>query len=811
MNRSLFSGNLLSVLGAFCLMAIVPIVANAAQPTFSSITPWGFQRGTEVEVLIRGSRLADANDLLFYEPGVEIKKTEVVSASQVKMTLAIAKDCKLGQHAIRIRTASGVSDMRLFYVGALPEVKEVEPNNDFEAPQEMQMNTTMNGVVLTEDQDYYVVTAKKGERITAELEGLRLGRTFFDPYLAILNEERFELSKSDDAPLLYQDCLCSIIAPKDGKYIIQVRESSFGGNGNCIYRLHVGNFPRPQAILPGGGQPGEEIEITWLGDAGGLKKQKIKLPETLGEFEYFAEDEHGIAPSPNRLLVTAIPNAVEVEPNNGRTEATAMVAPGAANGVLQEKGDEDWFKFTAKKGQRLDIRIHARKPLRSPADPILNVYSSTGGSVGGNDDSGGLDSYYRFTAAADGEYFIRIREHLKSGGETFIYRVELKPTAAALTMGIPEIQRYVARTLSIPQDNHMAILISARRESLSGAIDTIAKNLPEGIEMETMTMAANQTTVPLVFRAKADAPLSGTLVELVGKPVDSKYDVAGNLDQRTMIIRGGNNREMWGHSSKRMVTAVTEKVPFKIEIVQPKVPLVRNGSMQLKVIAHREEGFDADITLRFLYNPSGVSSSRSIKIAKGKTEALIPVTANSGAAIGEWKICIVGSAPHKSGSVEVSTPFSILNVSDRYFDLAVGKTAMELDQESQLVVKITKKKDFEGKATMTLLGLPAGATSEPVEITKDSTEAIFTIKATAKARVGRHKSILTRTVLTENGELVTHTLGTGEVRIDKPLPPKVATTAKPAAPKAKPVAKPPTKKILSRLEQLRLEKTQSQE
>ncbi|MGY8769686.1 MAG: PPC domain-containing protein [Pirellulales bacterium] len=810
MNRSLNFGTVLSAFSVFCLLALIPLTASAAQPTFSSITPWGFQQGTEVEVLLRGARLDDAKDLLLYQPGVEIKKTEVVSASQVKMTLAIAKDCKLGQHAARIRTASGVSDMKLFYIGAMPEAKEVEPNNEFESPQEIQMNSTLNGVVQTEDQDYYVVTAKKGERITAELEGIRLGRFFFDPYLAILNEERFEISKSDDSPLLYQDCLCSVIAPKDGKYIIQVRESSFGGNGNCIYRLHVGNFPRPQAILPGGGQPGEELEITWLGEAGGQKKQKIKLPETLGEFEYFAQDEHGIAPSPNRLLVTAVPNAIEVEPNNARTEATAMVAPGAANGVLQEKGDEDWFKFTAKKGQKFDIRIHARKPLRSPADPILDVYSATGASVGNNDDSGGLDSYYRFSAAADGEYFVRIREHLKSGGETFIYRVELKPTAAALTMGIPEIQRYVARTLSIPQDNHMAILVSARRESFAGDLNTLAMNLPEGVEMETVTMAANQTTVPLVFHAKAEAPLAGSLVELKGQPVDSNIQVAGNLDQRTMLVRGGNNREMWGHSSQRMVTTVTEKVPFKLEIVQPKVPLVRNGSMQLKIIAHREEGFDADITLRFLYNPPGVSSSGSIKIAKGKTEALIPVTANSGAEIKEWKICVVGAAAHKSGSVEVSTPFSVLNVADRYFDLAVGKTAMELDQESQLVVTITKKKDYEGKATMTLLGLPAGATSEPVEITKDSTEAVFTVKATKDARVGRHKSIISRTILTENGELVTHTMGAGEVRIDKPLPPKVATTAKPAGPKPKPVAKAPTQKVLSRLEQLRLEKEQTQ-
>jgi hypothetical protein len=58
-------------------------------------------------------------------------------------------------------------------------------------------------------------------------------------------------------------------------------------------------------------------------------------------------------------------------------------------------------------------------------------------------------------------------------------------------------------------------------------------------------------------------------------------------------------------------------------------------------------------------------------------------------------------------------------------------------------------------------------------------------------------------------------LGTGELRIDKPLPPKkdtpppAAVAAKPA--EKKPAAKPePAPKQLSRLEQLRLEKQQEE-
>ncbi len=106
------------------------------------------------------------------------------------------------------------------------------------------MNSTVTGIADNEDVDYYVIDAKKGERISAEVEGLRLGISEFDPYVAILNAKRFELGSSDDAALVWRDGFTSVIAPEDGKYIIQVRESAYAGNGACIYRLHVGNFPR---------------------------------------------------------------------------------------------------------------------------------------------------------------------------------------------------------------------------------------------------------------------------------------------------------------------------------------------------------------------------------------------------------------------------------------------------------------------------------------------------------------------------------------------------------------------------------------
>ena len=38
------------------------------------------------------------------------------------MPVKIAADCRLGEHAFRLRTATGLSELRTFWVGALPVV-----------------------------------------------------------------------------------------------------------------------------------------------------------------------------------------------------------------------------------------------------------------------------------------------------------------------------------------------------------------------------------------------------------------------------------------------------------------------------------------------------------------------------------------------------------------------------------------------------------------------------------------------------------------------------------------------------------------
>src|SRR5262249_33714711 len=152
-------------------------LAHAVSPVFTATTPAGAQRGTEIEVLMRGDRLADTQEIMFYDPGIEVVKIIEAKDSSVKARLKIASDCEIGEHLCRIRIASGIAAMRIFMVGTLPQVDEVEPTSSIEQSQKIALGTTVNGTLTSEDVDFYRVEMKKGQRLSVEVEGARLGRT----------------------------------------------------------------------------------------------------------------------------------------------------------------------------------------------------------------------------------------------------------------------------------------------------------------------------------------------------------------------------------------------------------------------------------------------------------------------------------------------------------------------------------------------------------------------------------------------------------------------------------------------------------
>jgi hypothetical protein len=104
---------------------------------------------------------------------------------------------------------------------------------------------------------------------------------------------------------------------------------------------------------------------------------------------------------------TSVTNAVELKPE---TAVNSRVAPNSVS----------WFRFTAKKSQRLFVECLA-KAIDSRMDAMLILADNTGRELERARAGGWID----FIAPADGAYLLKVSDFLYRGGDDYFYRLTL--------------------------------------------------------------------------------------------------------------------------------------------------------------------------------------------------------------------------------------------------------------------------------------------------------------------------------------------------------------------------------------------------
>lgn len=776
---------------AILASCIVPTIsAFAGSPSVGQVIPAAGQRGTEAEITLSGANLGDARTLLFDQPGIECVSVSEATAGKFKAKLKIAADARLGEYAFRTITNSGVGDVRLFYVTPYPVVKEAD--EDAKNPYKVQpakIGTTYYGSAPGEDQDHFEVELKKGQRLSAEVVGVRIStQSLFDGHLKVTDAAGKELAEVDDGAFTRQDPALSIIAPEDGKYRVILRDSTNNGTGACNYLLHLGSHPRPTVVFPLGGMAGETVKFTMLGDAGGAFEQTVKLPDQPQEkFEIIAQKDGLSAPQPNTVRVSLFPDVMEVEPNNTIEIATPVktALPVALNGIISEKGDVDYFRITAQKGTVYEVNVRARM-MRSPLDSVLEICNEKGARLALNDDAGGPDSYLRWTAPNDGDFFIKVHDQLMRGGPLFAYRVEITKVEPALITYLPEIvinSSQQRRSVPVPKGNRYATLVQVKRADVSGDAMLDPKDLPEGVSAAFDKVDKSVDRIAMVFEAKPDAApaqkrftIAATLAE---PPKDTK--VGTRIAHRVEVAENGNNKAYYGVDENALPIAVTDEIPVTITCVQQKVPLLQSGSMTLKVAVQRRNDYKGPIDIEVLYAPPGVGTPGTVTIPGEKkegdktipalNEGEITISGNGNAPIAKWKTVIAGTADFGKGATWFSTQLFDIEVAAPFVNGTIVRTFIDQGGDGSMTVKLDQKVEFPGKAKIALVGLPEGVTADVREITKDDTEVKFTLKATPKVQPGQYKTIFASFTLVRDGETMTNTIASGGIlRVDKAAP-----------------------------------------
>ncbi len=823
--------------------------AWAGSPRVSSAYPSVGQRGTEVEVAFFGSGLSDARTILFDAPGFDVT-TVKAEAARYTAKIRIPSDALLGEHRLRVITNSGVSDLRAFFVSPYPILEESFPTDPSRAaakaaeakaaaaaakaaaeaaakanpaapapavaavpaapvdgPQEIALNTTVYGHTQGEDLDQFVVQLEKGKRLSVDVVGMQLQtQNPYDPEVIVRKPDGSVFKSVAGTSFGRGNPVFSAIVPEDGKYTVTIHDSTRAGAGACHYFMHIGDFPRPLIAYPAGGPVSKQTQFTLLGDplgpiqttaSPGIRDNSIGsvFPSTL-------------TPSPLVVRVADMPNVLESKEQTASPADAKQVStiPAAFNGIISKPKENDYFRFAAKKGQVYEVTAFARS-LRSPLDSVIEILDAKGARLTLNDDAGKLDSYLRWTAPADGEFLLGVRDQMNRGGDLFVYRVEIKTPEPTVKAWLPEVilnSSQERRAVVVPRGNRYATMVRIKREDWAGAIDLEALNLPNDVTATVGYVDKTIDTAVIVFEAKPDAALDQKLFTISGKPVvlPAPAPVANGsvntspaapapaalpppnpkvvIEHLINICENGNQPPYYTVSEHLLPIAVVNPLNAEIEVEQPKAPAIRGCQFGLKVKVKRSGEFKGPVNVALLYAPNGLGTSGTVKIPENSDEITVPVSVSPTAPLNKWPLCVIANADFGSGTTWFSSKVFEFEVVESPLAGSLVRTSLSQGAEGSMKLNLEQKTDFEGKVKIELLGLPNGVSAEPQEADSTTKQVTFALKAKPDAALGMQKQVTAQFTLQKNGVSISANCAAGGIlRVDRG---EVVAAAKPASP-----------------------------
>jgi hypothetical protein len=805
--------------GTRLLLLVLLVALSATLPAeprhmLDYLLPRGGTRGTTVEVTFHGFSLENPREVLFYTPGIRANGFLPLAkpGDGFKAKFEIAADCPLGEHVLRVRTATALSDAVTFWVSPFPSVMETETkigdNDTFAKAQAIPLNSTVEGQINPGndlDRDIYSVNVQQGQRLSVEVEAARLGTLHFNGALdlaaRIFDARGNEIGRNDDSALYVQDPVLSIVAPATGKYYVEIRQQLYERPQQGWYRAHIGSFSRPTAIFPAGGQAGSTIQARILGDPTGVRTEAIALPSAAqadgGNFDYYSQG----APSPNVLRVSPYPNVI------WSGDATPAPFPAALNGIIDKPGEAQTFRFTARKGEPWRIRVYGRTLgaaidpkiwIRAANDPkhLLDADDSRLQDLGFVSQRGTwhikdqMDPVAVFKAPADGDYLIGIEDTTGAAGPDHVYRIEIGPLRDAVFTHITTSDGYQMPRLTgliVPRGNRWTLdvqLAQGLGNTYKGDIDLEARGLPRGVTMIAPRYPKGANRMPVQFVAAEDAEPQAALIELLARPVASKVYLQTASRQAFALFNRPGELPWHYVFLDEYALAVTDPAPFRIDLEAPGIPLSQSGELQLKAKVTRVGDFQGPIEMQPDWLPQGVSKEAVVTIPAGKDEATFRIQANDKAAPGVYKIAMNASTTGGDsysgvGRIRVSSAFVELTVAQPYLSIDLHRSAVERGKQAEITGALHQVRPFPGKASVKLLQMPKGVKMlEPApQITADDTQVVFRIDADADALAGLYKGISCEVSFTEAGQTIRQHSGSGILRVDEQRGTPAAPTA----------------------------------
>jgi hypothetical protein len=613
-------------------------------PRLYQVSPAGAKVGSTIDVVIAGHHLEEPQRLVFSNPAIKAEyvpepKPPVdpkakkqppmrgrrgmrnLPGDMFRFKVTVPPGTPVGNLDVRLVGKWGVSNARTFVVGDLNEVMEVEPNNDADKAQRIELNTTVNGTIAAPtDVDYYVFRVKKGQRVVLICRASSIDSRL-TPALEVYNSKDQQVAANRN----YQgdDAVTDFTAAQDGDYQVRVfqfthtfRQQILGGipagSSDYFYRLSVTSAPWIDSVFPSVIEPGKTADVTVHGrnlpggkpdpsatvDDSILEKITLKVTAPadgkgkltfsgnvmppagyLDGFELRLKNDAGSS-NPFLIGLAKAPVVLDRGDNDVPEAAQEVPLPCEIAGIVEKRRDRDWYTFTAKRGESWNIEVISNRlgaptfmtiMLRNPAtksdmyeSPLVENMQRVSRKFFSRSEDPPL---YRFTAPADGKYQLlvasRAGDTLFGVRHTYAVRItrdEPDFRLVALTAGIamPDVP-------SVPAGGQGAYNVLVQRTGgFTGDVELSVEGLPPGVICVPQVLGAGVNETTLILNGAPDAAewtgeikIKGTAT-INGAPVVQEARAGGIL----WPVPPNNNIATLSRLERSLWLSVRGKAPF---------------------------------------------------------------------------------------------------------------------------------------------------------------------------------------------------------------------------------------------------------
>lgn len=459
------------------------------------------------------------------------KPASLAIAESVTLQVTVASDAPPGTYELRLGTGTGLSNPIAFQVNQLAEFREEprplsssrfkfkKPNVDDRPPDSagagpevaITLPSVVNGQIMPGDRDRFRFRATKGQRLVMETSARELipyladaVPGWFQATLALFDDEGKEVAYDDDFRF-QPDPIVFYQIPKDGEYVLEIKDALYRGREDFVYRVAVGELPFVAGIFPLGGKIGTRTTVGVWGWNLPAAKLTVDVGNKAGnDTQPISVANKGLLSNRLQFLSDSLPEIREKESNDSATDAQAVTLPVIVNGLIGQPEDWDVFRFEGRAGDKVVAEVFARR-LDSPLDSVLKLTSAAGVQLAFNDDhedkGSGLkthhaDSLISATLPWTGPYFVHLGDAQLKGAWSYGYRLRISAPQPDFELRVVPSSISVRGGATVPLTVYVM-----RRDGFTGEIGISLKDAPEGFTLDGNRVPAGQDKVTFTLSA----------------------------------------------------------------------------------------------------------------------------------------------------------------------------------------------------------------------------------------------------------------------------------------------------------------------